>query len=356
MRILLINPFGIGDCLFTTPVVAAMKSAYPDSYIGYWSNQRVGEILKANPKINIVFPLSRGDIKRFYGNSLIAQVKQIFSLYGKIKRERFDISLDFSLDHRYGLLAKLAGIRRRIGIDYKNRGRFLTEKLKIDGYQDKHIVEYYLQLLPFLNIKASTSHLELFIEDSAKKWAKSFLENSGVDEAKTLIGLCPGAGESWGKDASFKRLEPKKFAKACDWAIEHLSAKVVLFGNKQDEEACAEVYQAIAQKSSVIKAYPDFTLSQFSALLQRCKLLLTNDGGPLHMAVALGLKSISIFGPVSEVVYGPYPMSDRHIAIKADCNCRPCYQNFRFPQCHQERRCLTDISAQRIFDALERLL
>jgi ADP-heptose:LPS heptosyltransferase len=353
-RILFINPFGIGDCLFTTPLISAIKKAWPDSFIGYWCNQRVAEILESNPRINVVFHLSRGDIKRLYGKSLPAQAKNTLSLYRKIKNGMFDTSLDFSLDYRYGLLTKLCGIKNRIGVDYKKRSRFLTQRLEISGYTQKHVVEYYLQLLSFLGLKSSNPELELFITDDKKSWARDFLAKHnmvGID----LVAVCPGAGESWGKDAFYKRWQAQGFASVCRIVIAELKAKVLLFGNKQEEEICDNVYNLVEDKEGLIKAYPDLSLSEFAALLAGCKVLLTNDGGPLHMAAALKVRTVSIFGPVSELVYGPYPKSNNHIVIKSSCPCRPCYNDFRFTGCAHERCCLTEITAEDVFKSIRRL-
>ncbi len=356
MRILLINPFGIGDCLFTTPLISAIKKAWPGSFLGFWCNERVAELLKPNPKIDAVWGLSRGDIKRKYGNCSFGALKSWANLYREIKKGKFDTTFDFSLDSRYGLLSKLAGIKERIGFDYKARGKLLTKRIEISGYNDKHIVEYYLQLLGFLNIKPIEPRLELFISNEPRSWAEKFVKNEAGGNPESFFGVCPGAGESWGKDAGFKRLEPEKFADVCNKIIDKFKVKVLIFGNRQDEKACNEVYANIKDKSSALKIYPDFTLSQFSALLARCKLLLTNDGGPLHMAVALGVKTVSIFGPVSEIVYGPYPASENHVVIKAEVECRPCYQNFRFSECEKDKQCLSTIKSENIFSTIERLL
>lgn len=354
-RVLFINPFGIGDCLFTTPLISAIKYQWPDSYLGFWCNERVSEILKQNPKIDIIFPLSRGDIKRIYGKSVFSLAKNIFRLFSKIKKANFDIALDFSLDHRYGLLAKLAGIKKRIGFDYKKRGKFLTEKIEISGYQDKHIVEYYIQLLKFLAIEPKERKLEIFVPESFKIWAEGFLTQNNFGGQMRIIGICPGAGESWGKDATFKRWDVEKFAAISNKLIENFGVKILIFGNRQDQEACEKVYRNILRKPDVFKVYPNFSLSQFAALLGRCKLLVTNDGGPLHMAVALGIKTVSIFGPVSEIVYGPYPASEKHIVVKTDYDCQPCYQNFRFPKCENGRKCMIDINPEGVFEAARRL-
>ena len=97
-------------------------------------------------------------------------------------------------------------------------------------------------------------------------------------------------------------------------------------------------------------------LDVFAGLIKNFHLFLTNDGGPMHMAVALGVKTVSVFGPVSEVVYGPYPSNRNHVVLKWDLDCRPCYKNFRMPVCDKDKECLRQVSVEAVFDAAARLL
>ena len=129
-KILLINPFGIGDVLFTTPLIKVIKENNPKNFLGYWCNERVKPILNNNHYIDKIFALSRGDLKKIFKKSKFKGIKATLNLFFAIKKEDFDIAVDFSLDHRYGLFSKLAGIKKRVGFDYKNRGRFLTEKIR----------------------------------------------------------------------------------------------------------------------------------------------------------------------------------------------------------------------------------
>ena len=170
-RILFINPFGIGDVLFTTPVIRTIKESNPDLVIGYWCNKRVEDILKHNPCIDKIFALSRGDIKKIYKESLFKGFLTFLGLIKDIRKEKFDASIDFSLDHRYGLWSKIAGIRQRIGYNYHNRGRFLTKSLKIaDYYKAKHVVDYYLDLLKLIDINMTTwTDIFNIVEKSVKE-------------------------------------------------------------------------------------------------------------------------------------------------------------------------------------------
>jgi ADP-heptose:LPS heptosyltransferase len=97
------------------------------------------------------------------------------------------------------------------------------------------------------------------------------------------------------------------------------------------------------------------SIGMFLSLASRCALIVTNDGGPLHMSVSLGVKTVSIFGPVDEKVYGPYPPSERHITVTADVPCRPCYRNFKYVKC-DSNRCLKEIRPEEVLAAAEKLL
>ena len=353
-KILVINPFGIGDVLFTTPVIKALKQQYPDAFIGYWSNLRVKPILESNSQINKVFALSRGDLKKLYQESFFKGIWSAIKLVWEIKKEHFDICFDFSLDHRYSLLAKLIGIRQRIGFNYKGRGRFLTKRIDLTGYQEKHVVEYYLELLKFLDIPVVDKSLYLGVSEESQQKAQDMLAQGGIEENDLVIGIAPGAGGSWGKDASYKHWPALKFAQVAERLATELKAKIVILGD-ESEQKIAEVIAHVLRNKPI-----DLTgktgLEILPAVIKNCNLLITNDGGPMHMAVALGVKTVSVFGPVSEVVYGPFSSSNEHVVLKSDISCRPCYNNFRLAACDKDRECLKSVSVDAVFEASRKLL
>jgi len=353
-KILIINPFGVGDVLFTTPVIREIKKAYPDSFIGYWCNIRVEEIFKAHPDINKTFALSRGDLKKIFQKSWIKGIKAFFYLLWNLKKMKFDTSIDFSLDHRYGFITKLIGIKKRIGFYYKNRGIFLTDKTELTGYDQKHAIEYYLELLKFLNIKPHSKNPEIFVSEKAKIQAKTILVQADLKDSDVIVGIAPGAGGSWGKNASLKHWPALKYAQLADKIIDTFKVKVVLLGDIQ-EKPIAEIISA-AMKNKPYDLTAKTSLEELSAVISFLPLLITNDGGPLHIAAALNKKTISIFGPVDEKVYGPYPPAEKHIVIKTLLDCRPCYRKFKMAPCNKNRECINLITVDEVFEAVERQL
>jgi lipopolysaccharide heptosyltransferase II len=353
-RFLIINPFGIGDVLFTTPVIRSVKETFPDARIGYWCNERVEGILKNNIFIDKVFALSRGDLKKIYSQSKLKGIYRFLSLLSSIRKERFDISLDFSLDHRYSLISKILGIKKRIGFNYKKRGLFLTDKIGLEGYNAKHVVEYYLGLLKFLEIKPRVNNLDLFVSEKNKLRSKGILTRYAINDKDLIIGIAPGAGASWGRDASFKHWSAIKFAQLADKLIAAFGAKILILGD-ESERPIADII-VNAARNRVVDLSGKATLEEAAGLISNLRILITNDGGPLHMAVASGVETVSIFGPVDEKVYGPYPAGREHIVIKKELACRPCYRNFRFGGCLYNRSCIDEITVQEVFAAVEQLM
>ena len=347
MKILFVNPFGIGDLLFTTPLARALKKRGHTVY--YWCNKRTQGIIRHNDAVSGFFALSRGDLKKEFRSSPLGAAGKFLSLARSLKKERFDTALDFSLDSRYSLLLRLLGVRKLAGFDYKGRGRFLTHPVKMNGFHSRHMIDYYGMLLKYADEGAlSSGETELFTGDEEMSWADGFLKEQGVGYKETVIGIAPGGGGSWGTDAYRKQWPKEKFAAVAGSLVVKYGLKIILFGSEEDEVICSFIGSRV--KKNIINTCGVLNIERFAELLKRCLVLITNDGGPLHMACALGVKTISIFGPVSELVYGPSGRSGEDIVVTGDADCRPCYRHFRYPVC-EDRICLKNIEPSRVLEA-----
>lgn len=355
-RILIVNPFGIGDVLFTSPLIRAVREAFPTSTVGYLCNRRTERILISNPHLNKCFVYEKDELESLWRRSPWKGLWSLLSLTRQIRRERFDLVIDLSLGERYSFLLKLIGVRRRVGFHYRHRGRFLTEGVSIDGYHDAHIVDYYRRLLRFLGIQLLKDGLELSPPPEDQRWAAQWLRDHQLDEkGLILVGIVPAGGVSWGGDASFRRWGFEEFAAVGDALVERFGVRILLFGEAADATICRTV--ARLMKSPTIDLSGQTTLGQFVGLLGRLKLVICNDGGPLHLAVSQGVPTVSIFGPVDPHVYGPYPLSPSHLTVyHAGLPCRPCYHQFKLPPCPYERACLTTLGSEEVIEACGRLL
>ncbi|MBF0479703.1 MAG: glycosyltransferase family 9 protein [Candidatus Omnitrophica bacterium] len=350
-KILLINIFGIGDVLFTTPLIANLKKADPQVQIGYLCNHRAEPILRSDPYVNKVFIYDRDEFHAVQQKSLWAYVQKVNGVIQEIRREGYGLVLDVSMTDLMGFISWAAGIKERVGLSYKRRGRFLTRKIGLKGFEGRHVVEYYLDLLRELGLEPQENRMRLCVSPNDVQWAQNLFNELGVKPASTVV-IVPGGGASWGKEALYKRWGPENYAKLADKIIEKCSADIILMGDQNEMALCQEV--ASAMKNRPKMAAGRTTVMQFAAVAKAVKLCIVNDGGPLHIAVASGGRILSIFGPVDEKVYGPYP-ADQQTVVAASVACRPCYRNFRRASC-DHISCLKQISTDEVFRKAEGLL
>jgi ADP-heptose:LPS heptosyltransferase len=354
--ILIVNPFGIGDVLFTTPLVRAVGRAFPGSRLAYLCNRRTETILRGNPHLSELFVYERDEVVRLWRTSRRAWIRQVAGMLSRLRRGRFDLVIDLSLGERYSGIMRLLGVRRRVGFNYRGRGRFLSATLTIDGYHERHVVDYYRRLLSFVGIAMDEGDLECRVSEDDERWADAWMRQRGLDGERPLVGLVPAGGVSWGEGAPFRRWSAEGFAEVGDRLAACHGAKILLFGEAADHQVCSAV--AGLMRAPVVDVSGQTTLGRFISLLKRLDLVVCNDGGPLHLAVSQRTKTVSIFGPVDPRVYGPYPYNpQRHrVVIRRELLCRPCYHRFKLPPCPYERACLTEVEPDDVVRASEALL
>ena len=342
-RILIANIFGIGDVLFTTPLISNLKLTFSDVEVDYLCNARTKGVVENNPDVDEIFVYEKDDFVRLWKSSKIKCIKAIYELFSSIRKKKYDAVFDFTLSRKFGLCFLLAGISKRIGLNYKKRGVFLTDKVPLVGFEKKHVVEYYLGLLKFLDVPKSITKLELSADEKMLEWADEYLKEKGSGEGP-LIAIVPGGGASWGVEASRKRWHAGGFLSVAN-ILTSQGARVMILGDASEKELCEDIASKMNEKP--IACENSLSMKEYIALLARCDLVLCNDGGPLHIAVALGVSTISVFGPVDSKVYGPYPVTSKHKVVTVpDLECRPCYNRFKLPECEYDNRCLSDINVE----------
>lgn len=350
-KILIINPFGIGDVLFSTPLISALKEESSGYNIAYICNMRTEEILATNPAIDKVFVFERDEYRALWRKSRMECAKKFYGFWREIRRRRFDIAIDLSLGKEYAFLCWLAGIKERRGFNYKGRGRFLTHGVQFGGFNDKPVAEYYLDIIRSRAgaLPVAQPNTVLLTTYGDKEYIDKFLRESGVKTDDILVGIAPGGGITFGKrDQGRRRWGAKKFSKLADEIIKSFNAKVVLIWGPGEEDLVEEIKRFMKEKSLVA---PKTSIREMAVLCKRCRMVICSEGGPLHIASSQGVRTVSIFGAVDERVYGPYPPGENNIVISSSADCRPCYKGFKIPEC-DTKKCLEDISVDSIFDII----
>lgn len=343
-KVLIVNPYGIGDVLFTLPLVQALRDARPDATLGYVCNRRTESLVRAFPGVTVVRVFEKDEFRARWRQSKRHWLADVQALAQTLSRDRWDTAIDLSLNWQFGTALAWLGIPRRCGFDFRGRGRFLTDRLPLTGFDDRPVADYYLDLLQLLGLpRPARPVLSLPLPPAAMQEAGAWLARTGVASDRPIIGLVPGGGASWGPNGLAKQWPPAHFAEVADRLADTTHGQIVLFGDTADRPTCDAVAKAV--RHPVVIAGPAPSLLVLAGALTQCRLVVGNDSGILHLAAAVGAPSVTIFGPASPLVYGPYPPTaqDRHrVAVKA-LACRPCYARFRLPPCPWKFRCLTTL-------------
>ncbi len=341
-NILLVRTDRIGDVILTTPAMAVLKKAWPKARVSVLVSPATREIVEGNPHVaEVIVDDAKGEHQGILG---------YWRLAGKIKRRRFDLAVVLHTKKRTNSLCFFAGIPERVGYANEKFGFFLTNKIPdVRPRGEKHEYQYCLDVLRHLGVSsADTPDLFFPLKESAERWADEFILKNSLTHLKPLIAIHPDAS------CISKRWPADRFANVMSRLTERYSAKIILVGG----QSC----QAIAREIKA-KTYQPFldvtgqtTISQLASLLKRCHLLISNDSGPVHVAVAVGTPVISIFGR-NQAGLSPTrwrPLGAHDAILHKEVGCEVCLAH----NCVIDFECLTAIRPEDILgkiDALSKL-
>jgi lipopolysaccharide heptosyltransferase II len=338
-RILLSRMKFIGDVILTTPVIRAVREHYPDAYIAYLGEKEAVSLLENNPCLNEIIPFD------FSTPAVIEQVRVALLL----RKRKFDAVVDFFSNPRSAILSRASGAPVRIGKDVKGRGNLYTHRIVDDG-TSKTAIQFHYQYVAPLGVLPTGWKTEIFLTDDEQREARNYLKWQDIDIARPVVGLHPGG--TW----PAKMWEWEKFADLAELIRAKLNAQVVITQGPNDKE----LVEKISKKSVAnLLALPVMKLRQLAALLSQCTVYVTNDAGPMHIAVATGTHTVGIFGPGEEQIWFPYvppfyEPSAGHVALRKDVPCHPCHLDFCNRQGDQFMECMKLLSVEEVFEEVKK--
>ena len=332
-RILIVNVNWIGDVIFSTPFIKTVRQNYPDSHIICLLHPRCADVLKDNPRLDEIVIYDEEGLHK----GLIGKLKLIISL----REKKIDVAFLLHRSFTKSLIAFLAGARERIGYPEKKRGLLLTKAVEIPD-QETHKVEYFLNLARACDMKVEDPSYEFFVSDTERKRVRHLLQESGISDKDFIVVLCPGG--NWDP----KRWPKENFARLADMLSDKLGAKIVISGAKKDI-ALAESIKKMMKTIPVISCGKT-DLKDLGALMERANLVVANDSGPMHLAVAMKTKVIALFGPTSPKLTGPYGIGSYRIICKNEECDVPCYDL----SC-TDNKCMSIITVEDVFSAVQEM-
>ncbi len=347
LKILIRGVNWIGDAVLTIPAIRSIRHAFPDAHISLLVKPWVSEIFKENPDINEIILYE----DRFTG------LRGRLKLAKELHRKKFDKAILLQNAFDAALIAWLSRIPERIGYKRDGRGFLLTKALPLGkDILEQHQVYYYLNLLKSAGIESSDTQPYIFLSDNEGQRARNLLSSYFSTDKGPLIGINPGA--TYG---SAKRWLPERFADLIIKIINELNGRVIIFGGPSEVEIADEIITEINKMkiklkiekygSRILVMSGKTNLRELAALISECDVFVTNDSGPMHMASALLVPIVAIFGSTNKTTTGPF--GEGHTIITKDLPCAPCMKR-ECPEGHLN--CMTDITTDEVFDAVKKTL
>jgi predicted lipopolysaccharide heptosyltransferase III len=347
LKILLVRLREIGDVVFTTPSIRALRQHFPDAHLSYIVEPVAAPIVAHNPHLNAVIVAPR--------RGLVADL----ALGRRLRREKYDVAIDFHGGPRASLLAWLSGARERIGYDVPGRAWMYTRRVRRPReLRPRHSVENQWDLLAALGIAPpdrSRSAVEMAVDGDAAFAVARRLAEAGVERSHDIVVVHVSAGNP------FRRWPLEHFATlAVALAAGGSARRIVLTSGPSDRDAAAAVVADARQRLKPdergrIVACGDFTLAELRALMDGAALFIGGDSGPLHVASTSRAPILGLYGPTLPARSAPW----RDPSIRAEAvevlglPCRPCDQRVCAPG---DFRCLTTIAPEQVAAAAEGLL
>jgi heptosyltransferase-2 len=294
----------IGDSIFMTPALAALRKGFPNSYISLLISPWVKEVFDGNPNVDEIIAYDERGKQR----SLMGKIRFIQSL----RNRNFDVGIIMQpRSYRAALFVYLSGIPERIGYNYSLRNLLLTRRIELPE-TPVHDIDMFLNIVLSLVMAPARKEPYLPFSPKADIWANSFLEERGVNPGELLIGINPGAFKQ------SKRWPESRYAQLSDTLIREFRAKVIIFQGPGEDEIVGRVLILMKEKAILAKT----GIKELAALCRRCKLFVGNDTGPMHVAAASGTPVIALYGPIDPQRSRPW--GREHVVIKKDLPCSPC--------------------------------
>src|SRR5262245_19703545 len=330
-KILIRGPNWVGDSVLAIPAMKAVRARYPEAEITLLVRPWVAGVFKDAPFIDHLWSEPRP--------SGLGEWMRITS---DIRKRRFDLALLFPNSFESAVMTFLGRVPQRIGYATDGRRWLLTNSLK-PASGKRHQVHYYLALAGALSAEVTQPSISIEANAEEKSQAALLLASEGIAPGRHYLVLNPGAAYG-----SAKRWNEEGFAEAGDTLATELNLDVAIVGSEKERSIAENIQKRMRSRVAVLSGRT--SLETLIGVISGSSLVLTNDSGPMHVAAALGIPTVAIFGSTDDVVTGPW--GPRARVVKEPVECSPCMLR----ECPIDHRCMTRVSAEAVCRAAREIL
>jgi heptosyltransferase-2 len=341
VKILVRAPNWVGDAVMAIPALQAIRRTQPDAEMEILARPAVADTYQGQPFANRILP--------FENSGRHAGMAGRRALLAELRAERFDSALLLQNAFEAAWLAWRARIPVRVGYARDGRSVFLTRSIPVpkEGEIPRHESQYYLELLrragwieKSIYRAGDIPAVELIVESSARDTAEAALRNAGATNGAWRCAIAPGA--SYG---AAKCWPAERFAALADRLITDCGAEVILFGTPREKEIADRICSRM--RARAISMVGRTTTRELPAMMAACSVFIGNDSGAMHVAAAVGLPVIGIFGSTDPS--GTAPLTSQFTLIQEHVSCSPCFLR----KCPVDHRCMMRIEVDTVFRAAQ---
>lgn len=330
-KILLVRFGSLGDVVLVTATFGPLRERFPDAEIWLLTKSRYADLFESDPRLSGVL---RWDPEASFRTQMAA-----------LRGMGFDLCVDLHANLRSRLVGGFLPARC---IRYRKRclARMAMVYAKRLPVCSRTVLDLYGAPLSRMGIEGGADRPRLFLDASTVSKVEKALERWGVRKEDEVIGVHPGA--RW----EAKRWEAKGFAQVCDRLLEN-GRKCLLLGDEGDTPFVQEVVSCMIRAPTVLAG--ELGLRELATVIQRCRVLLCNDSGPMHVATAVGTPVVAIFGPTHPKL-GFAPVGEHDSVLTTNLPCSPCSLHGEKTCKFSHRRCMEAISPDRVVAEVERIV
>lgn len=325
-KILCIKPRGIGDIILSTIILENLAAYFPDAQIDYLTEKFSKASVEDNPFVSKILTMKESEFP--------------LSVALRIRKEKYDMILDLWGNPRSAQITFLSGVKYRVGYSY--RGRKYAYNIPGTNERGKnHSAEHNIELLKPLNVPIKTKNIHFNISQNDDEYGKNFIERH-FKRNSLLVGIIPAGG--WPS----KRCDATKWVEICTAINKKYKVCFLILWGPGDEYDADYIKNHFPDRTVLA---PETTVKQMAGLINNCDFILANDSGPMHIAVALGIPTLGIFGPTDPLKHGPYSTKSDYV-IKSDLFCIKC----DYLECPYNHECMLQLSNREIIKKFDSIL
>lgn len=329
-RIIIRGTNWVGDSVITQPAVTALRALAPEARIDIIAPIHIVPLWENEQAVDGVLPIPRP-----------TPFREKTAIIRKLRDGKYDLGLLLPNSFESALWFYLGGVKRRVGFRTCGRGFMLTTAITPPP-DDSHQVFRYLSLAGTLGAVAQKPVPSITLTAAREAWARDFLRGRDVREGVALMGINPGAAYG-----PAKCWPPERFAELIRTAHEKSGMRTLIVGAPGDRPLARKTDELSGHLA--INAAGETDIMQCAALIAQCRVFVSNDTGPMHLAAAVGTPVVALFGPTIPGATGPRGI---HTVIHKETPCAPC----EFRECPRDHRCMRAITADEVYAETTRLM